>query len=202
MLKIIEKQPTEENPYIVDNYPYGFRLKTKIRYWVETTKRGQRFISQTLNPKTQKWNKPKKSVYSNIILIGLNEKGYITYTNLNLYSKEEAENFYNNYNKFFSEYQHKEYKAITGMLKVYDKVEYKVSVRRFRHKVTKEITENIPLMEINQYEEINENNQVVNQEEEQKQQKDLNRRLNYLAVESAVKEGVTEKEALSSFKRS
>ena len=88
------------------------------------------------------------------------------------------------------------------MLKVYDKVEYKVSVRRFRHKVTKEITENIPLMEINQYEEINENNQVVNQEEEQKQQKDLNRRLNYLAVESAVKEGVTEKEALSSFKRS
>ena len=38
MEKILEPQPTEEKPCVVENYPYGFRLRTTIRYWVETTK--------------------------------------------------------------------------------------------------------------------------------------------------------------------
>ena len=47
--------------YTVDDYPYGFRLRCKIRYWLEyTPKRGVRLWSQTTNPKRpgEVWNKP------------------------------------------------------------------------------------------------------------------------------------------------
>ena len=56
----------ERSSYVVDDYPYGFRARTQIRYWLEgpTGKRGWRFVSQTLNPKSGRWNKPKKSTYS------------------------------------------------------------------------------------------------------------------------------------------
>ena len=52
--------------YTVDDYPYGFRLRCKIRYWLEfTPKRGVRLWSQTTNPKRpgEAWNKPKASTY-------------------------------------------------------------------------------------------------------------------------------------------
>jgi len=52
-----------ENSIQVENYPWGFRLKTKKRYWLETNKKGTRLISCTLNPKTNAWCKPKKSTY-------------------------------------------------------------------------------------------------------------------------------------------
>jgi hypothetical protein len=64
-----DKQPlhghtSEATAYLVADYPYGFRERTQIRYWLEAKpKRGWRFVSQTLNPKTDRWNKPKESTY-------------------------------------------------------------------------------------------------------------------------------------------
>jgi len=55
-----------ETAFVVDDYPYGFRLRCKIRYWLETKKgHGQRFMSQTTNPKRAEefWNKPKAGTY-------------------------------------------------------------------------------------------------------------------------------------------
>ena len=46
--------------------------------WIETTKNGQRFVSQTLNPKTSAWNKPKASTYDPIkVLTRDPENGHI-----------------------------------------------------------------------------------------------------------------------------
>ena len=70
----------EATAYVVDDYPYGFRLRTKIRYWVDTTKHGQRFCSQTLNPKTGNWNKPKKGIYIDIGFMTIDDKGHIGWT--------------------------------------------------------------------------------------------------------------------------
>ena len=64
---------------MVDDYPYGFRLRTSIRYWIEQTKRGERFVSQTLNPKTNRWNKPKKSTYSDMMVMVENDNGHISH---------------------------------------------------------------------------------------------------------------------------
>jgi len=53
-----------QNAYLVEDYPYGFQARTQIRYWLEQKgKRGWRLISQTMNPKTNRWNKPKASTY-------------------------------------------------------------------------------------------------------------------------------------------
>ena len=52
-----------ENGFEVQNYPWGFKLKTLRKYWVETTKRGDRFCFVTLNQKTNQWCKPKKGTY-------------------------------------------------------------------------------------------------------------------------------------------
>jgi hypothetical protein len=56
-----------ETAYVVDDYPYGFRLRCSIRYWLEfRPKHGFRLVSQTTNPKKAGtvWNKPKAGTYS------------------------------------------------------------------------------------------------------------------------------------------
>lgn len=65
-MKLLSGHVSPETAYVVDDYPYGFRLRCKIRYWLEyNAKRGFRFVSQTTNPKRpgEVWNKPKASTY-------------------------------------------------------------------------------------------------------------------------------------------
>ena len=61
---------TDENTaYVVEDYPYG-RHRTLMRYWLEYKKgKGYRFVSQTLNPTTKRWNNPHPSTYSNFLLM-------------------------------------------------------------------------------------------------------------------------------------
>lgn len=84
---------SEDTAFVVEDYPYGFRLRTQIRYWIETKKgHGQRFVSQTLNPKTGKWNKPKAGTYGVLIVMTRNpENGHIHTAGLSSggWSKEE-----------------------------------------------------------------------------------------------------------------
>ncbi len=69
----------------VDNYPWGYTLKTKRRYWVETTTRGDRGVYCTLNPKTGKWCKPKKMTYDAVVVIN-REDGRVTFDTLGNYA--------------------------------------------------------------------------------------------------------------------
>ena len=57
---------SKETAYVVEDYPYGFHLRCKIRYWLEDhPAHGVRVCSQTTNPKKpgEVWNKEKKSTY-------------------------------------------------------------------------------------------------------------------------------------------
>ena len=89
------KQPlyghtSEATAYVVADYPYGFRERTQIRYWLEhKPKRGWRFVSQTMNPKTAKWNKPKASTYADWgAAMYLDEKGHVQWTGVGPYTDE------------------------------------------------------------------------------------------------------------------
>lgn len=65
-MKYLTGHTSPETAFVVDDYPYGFRLRCKIRYWLEyNPKRGFRFVSQTTNPKKPiiSWNAPKASTY-------------------------------------------------------------------------------------------------------------------------------------------
>jgi hypothetical protein len=90
ILKLLSGHTSPETAYVVDDYPYGYRLRCKIRYWLEyKAKKGFRFISQTTNPKRpgEVWNKPKASTYA---LFGgamyLNEEGHVRFAALSEYS--------------------------------------------------------------------------------------------------------------------
>ncbi len=81
---------TKENPYLVPDYPYGFRLRCQLRAWLEVSpQHGTRFVTQTSNPKKPGlvWNKPKASTYA-LIAGGmyLDDVGHIAWYGLGQWS--------------------------------------------------------------------------------------------------------------------
>lgn len=90
---VTSKQPlyghtSEATAYLVADYPYGFRERTQIRYWLESKpKKGWRFVSQTLNPKTGRWNKPKESTYTEWgAAMYLDENGHVQWDGVGPYT--------------------------------------------------------------------------------------------------------------------
>lgn len=66
-MKVLSGHVSPETAYVVDDYPFGFKLRCKIRYWVEfKANNGFRCVSQTTNPRRGNliWNKPKAGTYS------------------------------------------------------------------------------------------------------------------------------------------
>lgn len=78
---------------VVDDYPYGRRVRTQIRYWIETVKgKGDRFVSQTLNPKTGRWNAPKPSTYAPVMAMYVKDVdgvGHVTYESVSNWAEDE-----------------------------------------------------------------------------------------------------------------
>ncbi len=92
MKKFLTGHTSPETAFVVDDYPYGFRLRCQIRYWLEhCPKKGTRFCSQTTNPKVlgTVWNKPKKSTYCMTGVMFADEKGHVQWTTAN-HSDETA----------------------------------------------------------------------------------------------------------------
>lgn len=95
-MTILKGHTSPDTAFLVSDYPYGFRLRCQIRYWIEHhATRGFRFVSQTTNPKRDGvvWNKPKASTYSRFGgAMYLNEDGHVQFTGLSEYSSAaEAE---------------------------------------------------------------------------------------------------------------
>lgn len=88
-MQILSGHVSPETAYVVDDYPYGFTLRCKIRYWLEyAPKRGFRFVSQTTNPKrpVETWNKPKASTYARFGgCMYLDENGHAQWSGLSEY---------------------------------------------------------------------------------------------------------------------
>lgn len=89
---ILSGHDTPETAYVCDDYPFGFRLRCKIRYWIESTKKGDRFCSQTTNPKVdgEVWNKPKKSTYSDVGVMFLDDQGHVKWTGVHIWAQREV----------------------------------------------------------------------------------------------------------------
>ena len=69
MTKYFYNTISEETAHVVENYPWGFNLRTSVRFWIESNKRGSRFMKRTLNPKTGRWCAVKKSTYSPVMIL-------------------------------------------------------------------------------------------------------------------------------------
>jgi hypothetical protein len=98
MKQVIYGATNPETAIVVNNYPWGFKLKTSQRYWIETTKHGDRFVTQTLNPKTFAWCNPKKSTYSAVLIMTTEDKDNKTFVDsigldLGYSNDKQVENF-------------------------------------------------------------------------------------------------------------
>lgn len=107
MILLNNTHTSPETAYVVEDYPYGFRLRCTIRYWIEyKPKMGFRFMSQTTNPKvigrnglTICWNKPKASTYCRFGgAMYLDENNHVQFAGLTEYSEaKDAVDFKNTY---------------------------------------------------------------------------------------------------------
>lgn len=124
---------TEQNPFLVNDYPYGFRLRTQARYYIETTpKKGDRFVFQTLNPKNNRWNTPKKSTYSNLGAMYLDEKQHVQFAGVTIYtSPEKVEAFVTEIGGMsaLNEDQQKMYKQLMG-IKIVETDEFSGKIKK------------------------------------------------------------------------
>ena len=67
-----------ETAYVVEDYPYGFRLRCRMRHWLEHRPgHGFRHVTQTSNPKRPglAWNAPKAGTYAPALVLALDEQG-------------------------------------------------------------------------------------------------------------------------------
>lgn len=67
-----------ERPYKVEDYPWGFKLRTSIHYWIESKpKHGDRFCSYTIDPRTGRKCAPKCGTYYPFMYMFLDENGHV-----------------------------------------------------------------------------------------------------------------------------
>lgn len=85
---VLHNHTSEETAYEIPDYPYGFKLRCKCRWWIETKpKHGQRMMQQTSNPKKNNtWNKPKGSTYSDFLVLYKDENNHVHNHGTSLYA--------------------------------------------------------------------------------------------------------------------
>lgn len=78
-----------ETAYLIADYPYGRKLRCQRRVWIEFNEsKGYRFVAQTTNPKTGRWNAPHKSTYHDTAMaLYLDHEGHVQYSAVGVYTK-------------------------------------------------------------------------------------------------------------------
>lgn len=84
----IKKYFKSDSKQTVDNYPYGWKQATAHFSLEFNGSKGFRSVFQTVNPKTNRLNKPKKSTYSPIIMMYLNNEDHVKYLHFDLNGAE------------------------------------------------------------------------------------------------------------------
>jgi hypothetical protein len=87
-MKLLIGHISPETAYLVEDYPYGFRLRCQMKHWIEfKPAHGFRHMTQTSNPKRPgAWNKPKAGVYSRFgAALHLDANGHVQCAGLSQY---------------------------------------------------------------------------------------------------------------------
>jgi hypothetical protein len=167
------------NSITIKNYPYGFRLRTDIHYYIETNKKGGRFVSRTINPKSLGWNKPKKSTYNDIALLIITEKGFINYVKLDFNDdKEQILQFKDKYLNFLSPLQKKKLSEIMAYNKVMENVTITINEQHYKNIYTGEIKTQILFTELKDYVKCTPEGVLIDDEKEKLKEKIVNQNIN------------------------
>lgn len=128
--QVLSGHVSPETAYLVEDYPYGFRLRCQMRYWIEFKRgHGFRLMAQTSNPKRDNlvWNKPKASTYSPLMVLGLDEQNHVVTDTFSGYGDEaELDAFVEKYGAAFTEEHVKSERSIRAYIRAYAKVTWTV----------------------------------------------------------------------------
>lgn len=129
-MEVLHGHVSPETAYTVESYPYGFRLRCQMRYWLEYKKgHGYRLVSQSSNPKRPGliWNKPKGSTYSALGVMYLDEEQHVHMATLHVYDSEDK------IDAFLTTYadglQSERDQGIVQGLRAYDRAQKRFTVR-------------------------------------------------------------------------
>lgn len=87
---ILTGHTSKETAYAVEDYPYGYKLRTTMYYWVESKPgKGDRVVTQTINPKNNAPNARKMGTYSVFKYLYLDEKGHVQFGTLDFYDLDK-----------------------------------------------------------------------------------------------------------------
>lgn len=128
-MQVLHGHISPETAFIVEDYPYGFRLRCKMRCWIEKAEKGKgkgqyRFCTQTTNPRIEGkevWNKPKYGVYSDFMLMYLDENNHIKHDVMNISSNPAK--FQDFINKYAEQLTDNESKELNTLMKVAAKID-------------------------------------------------------------------------------
>ena len=130
MKKYLYHCVSEETAHIAEDYPWGFRLRTQAKFWIESSNRadgGQRLVQRTLNPKTGCWCTPKKSTYYPVKLLYLDENGHVQSSALNPYAEvEEIKKFIEKHGENLSDFQKNSLRELLAIKKVMENVTFTI----------------------------------------------------------------------------
>lgn len=122
IVKVLSGHTTQDTAYIIEGYPFGFRLRCRKRVWLERdAKKGYRLCSQTTNPKVEgeRWNAPKKSTYSMFAVMGLDEQGHVVWEGCSIYDHDKLEDFGKKYAEGFDADQAKDHDLMVRAYRAY-----------------------------------------------------------------------------------
>lgn len=80
---------SEETAYLIEDYPYGFRLRCMMKVWLEyKPSKGWRMVTRTSNPKKPgHWNAVKMSTYCELGgNLFLDQEGHIQWSGVSMYA--------------------------------------------------------------------------------------------------------------------
>lgn len=128
-----------ETAYVVDDYPWGFRLRTTIRYWIESKPGkvgGQRFMSQTINPKTGLWCKPKAGIYYEVIVLYLDENKHVKHELVYINDERgDVECFSHTHWDKLDDFQRDQMAKVTKWMDLNDRLEWSCTDRGIHCKI-------------------------------------------------------------------
>lgn len=125
IVKVLTGHTTQATAYVIEDYPYSFRLRCKKRVWLERdAKKGYRLCAQTSNPKKSMghmtvWNAPKKSTYSMFAVMGLDEQGHVVWEGCSIYDHDKLEEFGKKYAEGFDADQVKDHDLMVRAYRAY-----------------------------------------------------------------------------------
>lgn len=135
MRKYLYHCVSEETAYIAEDYPWGFRLRTQAKFWIESSSRsdgGQRVVQKTLNPKTGRWCAPKKSIYYPVRILCLDENGHVGSCGIDRSCKSEyIKEFIEKHKDNLSDFQKNSIKEILAFQKVMENVKFTVQPSKY-----------------------------------------------------------------------